>query len=334
MVGDGDALPLPWLAAPLRELSFAARGHALLLHGPRGVGQFELALVLAQAWLCEDDARADRSRPCGRCAGCRLMLARSHPDLLVLLPETLREPLGWLLDDEVPAAGDAKRKPSREIKVDAVRAVVAFAQRTASRGGAKVVVVHPAEAMNAVAANTLLKTLEEPPRALRFVLCSAAPDDLPATVRSRCQPWRLAAPPRDQALEWLKRQSLDDADVMLAATGGQPLEALNWQRDGIEARTWVELAEAVRRGDASALSRWTVPRVLEALAKLCHDTACVTLGAPPRWFDAAHVRPARDLSALLRWSRELARIEVDAEHPWNAPLLIETLVTQGRRALT
>ena len=53
----------------------------------------------------------------------------------------------------------------------------------------KVVVVHPAEAMNAVAANALLKTLEEPPAALRFVLCSAAPDELLLpTIRSRCQP--------------------------------------------------------------------------------------------------------------------------------------------------
>ena len=227
------------------------------------------------------------------------MLARSHPDLLVLLPETLREPLGWTLDgDDAASTGDIKRKPSREIKVDAVRAAVAFAQRTASRGGAKVVLVHPAEAMNAIAANTLLKTLEEPPPALRFVLCSATPDELPATVRSRCQPWRLAAPPRAEALAWLQQQSLADAAVLLAASGDQPLEALAWQRDGVEAEAWVRLADAVRRGDASGLSHWPVPRVLQALAKLCHDTACVTLDAPPRWFDAARLRPARDLSAL------------------------------------
>ena len=197
MVSGDGALPLPWLAGPLRELSSTARGHALLLHGPRGVGQFELALVLAQAWLCEDGARVDRSRPCGRCAGCRLMLARSHPDLLVLLPETLREPLGWTLDgDDAASTGDMKRKPSREIKVDAVRAAVAFAQRTASRGGAKVVLVHPAEAMNAIAANTLLKTLEEPPPTLRFVLCSATPDEL---RRDRAQPMPAVAARRASA---------------------------------------------------------------------------------------------------------------------------------------
>ena len=152
-------------------------------------------------------------------------------------------------------------------------------------------------------------------------------------MRSRCQPWRLAAPPRAEALAWLQQQSLADAAVLLAASGDQPLEALAWQRDGVEAEAWVRLADAVRRGDASGLSHWPVPRVLQALAKLCHDTACVTLDAPPRWFDAARLRPARDLSALLRWSRELARIERDAEHPWNSPLLIETLVTQGRQAL-
>lgn len=335
MVGEDGALPLPWLDAALRELGRAPRGHAWLLHGPRGVGQFELALLLAQSWLCETPARPDSARPCGRCTGCRWMRARSHPDLLVMLPEALREPLGWALDDDDNGgeARDPKRKPSREIKVDAVRASIAFAQRTTSRGGAKVVVVHPAESMNAISANTLLKTLEEPPPALRFVLCSAAPDELPATVRSRCQPWRLAAPPEAEARAWLRGQSADDAATLLAASGGEPLTALAWAQDGILGRTWDELGASVRRGDASSLAGWPPARVVEALAKLCHDSACVTLGAAPRWFAAASLRPVRDLEALLRWSRELARIEQHADHPWNASLLIETLVTQGRHAL-
>jgi DNA polymerase-3 subunit delta' len=334
MVSGQGTLPLPWLAGMLDDVVRAPRGHALLLHGPRGVGQFELAMLLAQAWLCEDASRADTALACGRCAGCRLVQARSHPDLLVLLPEALRESLGWSFDDEeAEAAAEGKRKPSREIKVEAARAVIAFAQRTASRGGAKVIVVHPADAMNATAANALLKTLEEPPAELRFVLCSAAPDALPATVRSRCQPWRVPAPAVDEALAWLQAQSVRDAAGLLAAAGGEPLTALEWARDGIEGATWQQLGDAVRRGDAALLARWPVPRALEALAKLCHDTVRVTLGVAPRWFDAARLAPTRDVQALLRWSQELTRVERNAEHPWHGALLIETLVTQGRRAL-
>lgn len=333
MVGEDGALPLPWLGPALDAIVREARGHAVLLHGPRGLGQFDLAVVLAQSWLCEGRVPGE-ARPCGRCASCRLMRAHSHPDLMVLLPEVLREPLGWTSgDDEEPADTDARRKPSREIKVDAVRAAVAFSQRTASRGGAKVVVVHPADAMNAISANTLLKTLEEPPPAVRFVLCCAAPDDLLPTLRSRCQPWRMTAPDAATSAAWLASQGVADAPTLLAAAGHEPLTALEWARDGVDAKTLRSLAECVRRGDAGALAKWPVPRVVEALMKLAHDCARVGVGAAPRFFDASGLRPPRDAAALGEWLRELARVQRHAEHAWHAPLLIETLVTQGRRAL-
>ena len=61
-------VPLPWLAAPLREALQTQRAHALLVHGPQGVGQFEMALTLAQAWLCESPLSDDAARACGHCA--------------------------------------------------------------------------------------------------------------------------------------------------------------------------------------------------------------------------------------------------------------------------
>ncbi|MGM3331271.1 hypothetical protein ACS2U0_27215, partial [Bacillus cereus group sp. BC251] len=69
------------------------RGHAVLIHGPQGIGQWQLSITLAQAWLC-DIAQGARP-PCGPCASCRLVQARSHPDLLVLVPEALQSTLGW-----------------------------------------------------------------------------------------------------------------------------------------------------------------------------------------------------------------------------------------------
>ena len=90
MVGPDGALPLPWLAGPLAEALRTQHGHALLVHGPQGIGQFELALSLAQSWLCEARG-ADAA--CGRCAACHLVQARAHPDLLVLVPEALAEAL-------------------------------------------------------------------------------------------------------------------------------------------------------------------------------------------------------------------------------------------------
>jgi DNA polymerase III subunit delta' len=330
-VSESTALSLPWLREPLRAALAATRDHHLLLvHGPQGVGQFEFALSLAQAWLCE--AEAGTVRPCGQCASCRLVQSHNHPDLLVLLPEVLQEPLGWApAAGEEGAAAKSERKPSKEIKVDAARQAVAFAQLSCARGRAKVVVLYPAERLNAVAANTLLKTLEEPPGLARFVLASGAPEALPATVRSRCQALLLALPSAAQAERWLAEQGIAGAAVLLAASGGQPLTAKAWAEEGIDAATWAELPERVARGDAGGLSAWPVPRAIDALMKLCHDAMLASLGGRPRYFPAVPAAPA--LAPLQAWQAALIEAARYADHPVNAALLVESLVMQGRRAL-
>jgi DNA polymerase-3 subunit delta' len=335
MVGLDGQLALPWIEPELRRALNSQHAHALLVHGPQGVGQFELALTLAQAWLCESEA-VSTMKPCGVCASCRLVQAHSHPDLLVLLPEVLQEALGWNAvggeDAGIERAG--KAKPSKDIKVEAVRSAVTFAQTTSARGRAKVVVLHPAERMNGISANTLLKTLEEPPGVARFVLSCGSPDALLPTIRSRCQSVQLSVPSADLAVEWLSRQDVANAAVMLAATGGQPQEALDWSRQGIDAALWTRLPDLVRRGEAAAIAAWPLPRVLDALQKLCHDAACVAVGAPPRYFAPTAIGRAADVPALNTWMNELNRVAQYAEHPWNAGLMIESLVQQGQRALS
>ncbi|HEX7435359.1 MAG TPA: DNA polymerase III subunit delta', partial [Caldimonas sp.] len=305
MVGSDGTLPLPWLAEPLRR-GLAQRAHALLAHGPEGVGQFELGLTLAQAWLCEarDDASNAR-RPCGVCGSCRLVQAHSHPDLLVLLPDALRESLGW-----EPAAGDAeeggsekpgKAKPSKEIKVEAIRLAVDFAQTTSARGRGKVVLLYPAERMNRIAANTLLKTLEEPPGDARFLLSCAAPDVLLPTIRSRCQALPLRPPPRDEAIEWLAARGVAEPAVLLAACGGQPLQALQWSQEGVDARLWQQTPALLMRGETTPFMNWPLPRLLEALQKLCHDALCVAAGGVPRYFPPGSIRPSGGVARLSAW---------------------------------
>lgn len=337
MVSADGQLALPWLAGPLRAALASQRGHAISLQGPAGVGQFTLALALAQAWLCE--APVGSERPCGHCASCKLMQAHSHPDLLVLVPEAQRDALGWgVADDGEGEAADGsekagKRKPSKEIRVEEVRRIVAFAQTTSARGHGKVAVVFPAERMNTISANTLLKTLEEPPGDSRFILAGASADALLPTLRSRCQTLTLALPDAAVASAWLAAQSVAEPAVLLAATGGQPEEALAWSRDGITARQWLELPAQLRRGDAGALSAWPLARAIDALFKLCHDALRVAAGSAPRYFSAASLPAAATPAALLAWQRELARVARHAEHPWNAGLLLESLAQQAMLGL-
>jgi DNA polymerase III subunit delta' len=332
VVGPDGKLPLPWLEPVLRQMLQSQRAHALLLHGPQGIGQFELALTIAQAWLCEAEPRD--ARPCGHCGSCRLVAAHSHPDLLVLIPDALREALGWGGEsDEAASDRASKAKPSKDIKVDAVRAAVGFGQSTSARGRGKVVVLHPAERMNGIAGNALLKTLEEPPGDARFLLSCAAPDALLPTIRSRCQSVALSLPGTDMAIAWLTEQGVGDAPVMLAATGGQPQESLDWFRQGVDAAAWARLPAAVAQGVSSTFAAWPLPRVVDALQRLCHDAACVAAGAAPRYFPAASIRAGADPAALSEWLRELNRVARHAEHPWNAGLMAESLVQQGQRAL-
>ena len=168
----------PWLQTQLESL-LVQRGHAWLLSGPSGLGQFELALALARAWLCEE---ATPQGACGHCGSCHLVDERSHPDLRLLVPEAMRGQVGLDADDASSDDDGKKRKPSREIKVEQIRAAINFSELTAGRAALKVLVVYPAEALNTVAANALLKTLEEPPGTLRFVLASAAPQAKNRTI--------------------------------------------------------------------------------------------------------------------------------------------------------
>lgn len=333
----GDRLP-PWLARPLASALGQRLGHAMLVTGPAGVGQFELSLALAHAWLCEAPG-ADAQGACGICPACRLLAAHSHPDLLVLLPEALREALGWASADAGDSDKASKAKPSKEIKVDAVRAAVGYAQSTSARGRGKVVVVFPAEQMNSIAANALLKTLEEPPGVTRFLLATEAPDALLPTIRSRCQTLPLALPDAEVAGAWLAGQGVAAPEVMLAATGGQVQDVLQWQAQGMAAAQWSALPRQLLQGEPGALAGWPLPQVLAVMQKVCHDAMCRAAGAAPRYFPAAALAPwpapggAAALQRLAGWSRELNRLVRHADHPYSAPLMLDALLAQAQSAL-
>ena len=322
-----------WLDEPLAR-GLSMRAHALLLHAPGALGQFDLAMALSRAWLCETPTNG---LACGHCAACRLMAAHSHPDFHLLLPEALRAPLGWggaSVEASDDGDGKSKAKPSREIKIDALRAAIDWSQRTSARGGTKMLVIHPAEAMNAVTANALLKTLEEPPGRLRLLLTAADPEALLPTVRSRCQRLAVATPSAAEGSAWLAGQGVPDADVLLAAAGGQVHAALALHEEGVGAATWSQVPDAVRRGNVGALNAWPVPRLVDALHKLCHDLLSLHSGGTPRFYSAAALaaaaRPALPpLAALVAWQKELLRAARHDEHPWHAPLRVEALMAQA-----
>lgn len=336
-MSTGPAALAPWLLRQWQALR-AHRGHALLLSGPAGLGQYELALALARGWLCE---RPGESGPCGTCGSCHAVDVRTHADLCTLMPETLALELGWPLDEKTQDRIDKKEiKPSRWIRVEAARSVIAFSQLTRSRGSTKVVLVWPADRLNTESANTLLKTLEEPPGALRFVLATEAAHALPPTVRSRCQHHAMAWPRDDEALSWLGERMSDDkvgtaadAAVWWRAAGQRPDAALELARSGLPARLWPSLPRALAQGDWSALKEWSPGAQLQLLQKLCHDLMARAAGAPPRFFQTDDLPPAPSMAVLSKWQRRLQQSLRTLEHPYNPGLMQEAWAAEAQAVL-
>ena len=322
----------PWIEAQTVGL-LAQRGHAWLLTGPSGLGQYSLALSLVRAWLCE---QATPQGACNQCPSCHAVDVRTHADLRVLMPETVMTELGWPLSEKAQAdIDDKKRKPIREIRVEAMRDAVAFAQRTSGRGRGKAVLVYPAERMNPITANTLLKTLEEPPGDVKFVLASEAAHQLLPTIRSRCIAHTMAWPEPAASLEWLQAQGVAaaDAPALLRAAGARPQDAAQFALAGRSGKSWAMLPKALARGDVAAVAGFTPAQAVDALQKVCHDLLAVQMGAAPRFFAPGDLPPPAPVSALSAWWRELVRTAPTTEHPFNAGLMLEALVSQARHAL-
>ncbi|MGB5607331.1 MAG: DNA polymerase III subunit delta' [Gammaproteobacteria bacterium] len=219
-MNDISLIPLhPWLIAPRERLAAAIQQdrlpHALLLSGPPGVGKGAFAREIARALLCEHPT--EDAAPCRQCTECARVESGAHPDLFTVQPE----------------------EDSRVIKVDQVRDLSEKLSLSSHRGGYKVAILDPAESMNINAANSLLKTLEEPSDNTVCVLVCVNPAQLPATIRSRCQQIRIGVPETAVALRWLTAAAAvaETPEMYLQLAGGAPLRAQQLaQTDIIEAR--------------------------------------------------------------------------------------------------
>lgn len=294
------ARPLPWQTDIWRQLQ-RARGdgrlpHALLLHGRTGLGKRALASAFAQWLLCDDPG----NMACGECKPCRQFAAGSSPDFSVLAPP----------------------EDKKIINVEQVRDLIDALSLTSHAGGSRVALIEPAEAMNVSAANSLLKTLEEPPGDTVLLLVSARPARLPATVRSRCQHIRFAPPPETVARSWLEEQGVDAAAARksLALAAGRPLKALALARDGVDRR------EAVLSGVRGVVSGNKNPvAVAEALSK---EPLAETLEVLSGWV-MEEIRAARGDAASRRLFATLDRLyeaEKLRDTPVSPQLLLEGLL--------
>jgi len=302
--------------------------HALLVKGPRGIGKQAFGQALAHGLLCESPQQDGTA--CGACSACNWMANSAHPDFRMLIPAA---------DNELVAEveeGAKKSKPSPSISVEQVRELQDFIYVSSHRGGRKIILVCPAEALNANAANALLKSLEEPPALTHFILISHRPHRLPRTIISRCRQLNLRLPERSVALAWLAEQGVAQPEVALAQASGAPLLAL-----------------AVSEGDELAGRRDFLARIAPpdfdplAVAETFRDLPLERfIGWLQKWtYDIAELRMlgtlrynpdlARELAvlakrvdalAVLRLHRKLVREQRNIHHPLNARLYLESVL--------
>jgi DNA polymerase-3 subunit delta' len=331
---------LPWHAGMLAAVMARRRRmpHALLLHGRTGIGKVELARAIAKSMLCE--APVD-GIACDACVACNWFAQGNHPDYREISPDADAAPD----EAEEGAVAEAKgEKKSVLIKIDQIRAVMDFMTLSTHRAGFRVLLLHPAEALAAAAANALLKTLEEPPDKSLILLVSGQPARLLPTIRSRCQKIAVPMPAPAAARRWLEAQGVANATGALAQAGGAPLLALELGQAE---------AQAFRRRLTDQLTRPSGAQLLAYSAAIDREAVEPFLYWMQTWVtDLALARSTGRVRHHLEHGEALTRIaqRCDPErlfalddklrearrlalHPLNPRLLVESLLLTYNRAV-
>ncbi len=309
--------------------------HAILFHGAEGIGKVAFAEHAAASLLCERPV--DAGHACGACDSCGWFAQYGHPDYRRVRPDALDGE-----DSDEPAEGEeggkkSAKAPSKEIRIDQVRALATFMNVSTHRSGLRVVLLYPAEALNAASANALLKTLEEPPPDTVFLLVTHRIDRLLPTILSRCRQFALATPDAAAARAWLAAQELSHPERWLAEQGGAPLAALAAAQDGA-APEKDELLAFLARPEPSAalivaerLQKAPLAQLVAWQQRWLYDLLSLKLGGRIRYFphqqkplDALVARV--DAHRLQQALREAGARRAVADHPLSARLFVEHML--------
>ncbi|OIQ98552.1 DNA polymerase III subunit delta' [mine drainage metagenome] len=324
----------PWQNQVWQHLNQAGQRlpHALLLHGRSGIGKYDFARSFSQAQLCAD--KNETGHACGVCSSCNWFADNSHPDFRLLSPEQDDEP-------ESDSAPTKKTKKKTQISVSQIRELSGFLSLSSHRNnGSRIVVIHPAEALNIASANALLKMLEEPAAGVIFILVSHQLQRLLPTIISRCQKINMPIPDETQALAWLGEQGVSNAPQQLAYFDSSPIKVFNEQAQFNQlADVWRNLAQGHKLEPhvaAPILIANSVEAGIIALQKWIYDIVAMRLGQQLR-YHLQHTKALQvlaekvNLSRLFELQKKIDELRKLALHPLNHELQMECLLLEYTR---
>ncbi|PTR16360.1 DNA polymerase III delta prime subunit [Nitrosospira sp. Nsp2] len=360
----------PWQTELWRKLAAGSPpAHALLLRGRKGLGKLAFATYLAKSRLCEHPSATGDA--CGNCPSCRWFDQGSHPDFRLVEPEAISkkpqrlesgegnpdgggDPKGAAVYENDSAMEEtgaessgakSKKKPSKQIGVEQIRDQSDFINTSSHQNGYKIIVIHPAEAMNPSAANALLKNLEEPPARTLFILVTHHSQHLLPTIRSRCRQIGMPAPTPAAAIEWLKQQRVGDAETCLASAGFAPLGALEFNDDKYlqQHQAFIRQISTPENLDIIALAdvmqKADLPTVVNWLQKWCYDLMSFRTAGKIRYHldmlaTVKSLASSIEPRSLATYSRRLAETHQLAGHTLNSRLFLEEMLLSYVKALS
>jgi len=258
--------------------------HALLLEGSMGLGKALFAAQLSQLLLCQ--STDSETGICQTCSSCKWFTNEAHPDFAVLRPE----------------------EGKKLISVESIRLAISKVFQTSHQSGYRILLVDPADAMTVAAANSLLKTLEEPPAQTLILLVTDKPTRLLPTIRSRATKLKFLQPKQENAIDWLNQQGLErnKAEKMLSLSRGAPMrfssdedslnELLkhtdNWWEGwlALHAKTLspVDMAKQWKGVDSSLLLSWLEGLLAEYIKRGLSDESVDTTPLFPGFSSSLH----------------------------------------------
>jgi DNA polymerase-3 subunit delta' len=293
--------------------------HALLLKGVEGSGLQAFALLLVNFLLC---LSPKNDQPCGECRDCHLLSVGTHPGFSIIKPELSKK----------------TESMSKVITIGQIRDVIDnMVNQTSLNARRKIVMISPADVLHHNAANTLLKSLEEPPPDTFFVLVSQKPARLLATIRSRCQIINLPSPQSADADSWLASRIADTGQrkLLLALSGNNPLLVLHWQENG-DVASILQLAKELQQlllGEVSALqlaAAWHKSDVLRRVVWWWRWLALeLKLAARESAAQASSVATQQLL--LFMQKLQTAKLQLESSANPNEQLLLESLLIDWRQ---